>query len=302
MDPELEGLLREAARDPRSTLFRRTPRQPIRRLALVDQPVRSSATGLSALDRHLLDVWRHELAGILYDTALTEFAMGQGRGRINLHRDIDHAYELGTPAVARAKLASNLAEGLLQDLSSRSWLDDWVHRGRVPEIAQLLNLAHSLRPQARTILLGANASTVAGDLDAAELELRAVLEQRPDRITRQRVHEALGLVLDGRGDLAGAARAMRVAHGLEPERGTPVLSWFSYTLVLGEPEEARLAAREVERSIPPNSEILKGFVSNLHILASGPGIGMSERARLAVSHVTSTLGPVSGSIYEVVAQ
>ncbi|MBK7645318.1 MAG: hypothetical protein IPJ19_20160 [Planctomycetes bacterium] len=81
MDPELEGLLREAARDPRSTLFRRRPARIDQRLALVEQPCRQQRERPEPRAR-LLDVWRHELAEILYQAALRAFAQGAG-GALN---------------------------------------------------------------------------------------------------------------------------------------------------------------------------------------------------------------------------
>lgn len=68
--PELEGLLREAAADPRSVLLRVPRSSPLRSLLARQEPLKPTATGLGALDRHLLAVHRDELAEALLEGCL----------------------------------------------------------------------------------------------------------------------------------------------------------------------------------------------------------------------------------------
>jgi hypothetical protein len=68
--PELEGLLREVAADPRSVLLRVPRLSPLRSLLARQEPLRPSATGLGALDRHLLAVHRDELSQALLEACL----------------------------------------------------------------------------------------------------------------------------------------------------------------------------------------------------------------------------------------
>jgi hypothetical protein len=68
--PELEGLLREAASDPRSVLLRVPRPSPLRSLLARQEPLKPTATGLGALDRHLLAVHRDELSQALLEACL----------------------------------------------------------------------------------------------------------------------------------------------------------------------------------------------------------------------------------------
>lgn len=68
--PELEGLLREAASDPHSVLLRVPRPSPLRTLLARQEPLRPTATGLGALDRHLLAVHRDELSQALLEACL----------------------------------------------------------------------------------------------------------------------------------------------------------------------------------------------------------------------------------------
>ncbi|HVS17385.1 MAG TPA: hypothetical protein VMT18_02205 [Planctomycetota bacterium] len=68
--PELEGLLREAAGDPRSVLLRVPRPSPLRTLLARQEPLKPTATGLAALDRHLLAVHREELSQALLEGCL----------------------------------------------------------------------------------------------------------------------------------------------------------------------------------------------------------------------------------------
>lgn len=70
VSPELEGLLREAAADPRSVLLRVPRPSPLRSLLARQEPLRPSATGLGALDRHLLAVHREELSAALLEACM----------------------------------------------------------------------------------------------------------------------------------------------------------------------------------------------------------------------------------------
>lgn len=75
--PELEGLLREAAADPRSVLLRVPRQSPLRSLLARQEPLRPTATGLGALDRHLLAVHRDELAEALLEGCLVRLYSNQ---------------------------------------------------------------------------------------------------------------------------------------------------------------------------------------------------------------------------------
>jgi hypothetical protein len=65
LDPEVEGLLQELARDPASTLLRVKRPESIRDLADCGAKVGATQPGLSTLERHLVERYREEVAFLL---------------------------------------------------------------------------------------------------------------------------------------------------------------------------------------------------------------------------------------------
>jgi len=110
-DPELEGLLRELAADPRSQLLRST--RPRTAAGLLERAgaVSPSRAGLTAAERHLLEVHRDELADVLRRACLMRFYSDPARALyLNRSRDAQHAIAFDTPERWRERAREALAD------------------------------------------------------------------------------------------------------------------------------------------------------------------------------------------------
>lgn len=82
LNPEIEGLLREIASDPTSTLLRLPPSDLRRARQLGHLPDRAGTTGLNLAERELLRRWREEVAYLL----LVACYKGLSSGALHSHR------------------------------------------------------------------------------------------------------------------------------------------------------------------------------------------------------------------------
>lgn len=92
LNPEIEGLLREIAADPTSTLLRLPPSGLRRSRRLGELPDRAGTTGLNLAERELLRRWREEVAYLLLVACYRQFVeSSRGTGRVSKIPVIDRS-------------------------------------------------------------------------------------------------------------------------------------------------------------------------------------------------------------------
>lgn len=172
LQPEVEEILREVARRPGSALLR-VPRKDVARTVLErDTVVHARTAGLSAAERHLVQVYREEVAFALRQAAYYRLAHGdssQGfmadRALASLRNGIPGLETVRTAASVAARAAIEAGTGL----DTRELLEQCVvpDSGEWPSPGQLAAAAHRLVPTSATRIYASLDLRACGQLQSA---------------------------------------------------------------------------------------------------------------------------------------
>jgi len=252
-DPELEGLLRELAADPRSRLLRLPRPRTLPELLARPDLVRPAHTGLTLAERHLLQVHRDELADVLRRACLMRFFSDPARA-IYLNRSIDaHTrIEVDTPEQWRARARDVLADlrrspGPLEgiDLVEACLRPD---AERTISITQLARASMILQPT-DTAQAYVGLDLVMSDRSTEGIQtMEEVLSLKPQGVVRACILENIGLALGQSNDLAGACDRYKEASRLCPERPSPAVGWLMTALQSGLREQSIEAAAQLDQT------------------------------------------------------
>lgn len=237
-EPELEGLLREIALDPRSSLFKIDRPTAIRGLFNREQAASRMMTGLTAAERHLLQVKRSE-AALLLREACTALILAQPGAELTLRVEAS------------------------RDGGQDSW-DDRLRQSRAliwddpqgPELMWSLTCGqHSNLSVADLALASLRLEAtdharlyVALDLikrhqvDSGVRVLKNILGGSPSPLYASYCFEHLGMAHSDAGNKTAAQRFYKKAWQLQEQRSLPLLAWFAHSLGLADAESAIKAA------------------------------------------------------------
>lgn len=181
LQPEVEELLREVARRPGSALLR-VPRRDVARTVLErDTVVHARTAGLSAAERHLVQVYREEVAFALRQAAYVRLTTGESAPGFVADRAFTSS-RAAIPSLAMVRAAASEAAHVWPDSNSDGTalalleqcvspaLGDW------PASGQLAGAAHRLVPADSCRIYVSLGLRGAGQWDAALLLLREILE------------------------------------------------------------------------------------------------------------------------------
>lgn len=305
LGPELEGLLREAAADPRSQLLR-VPR-PARVEGLLERQevLRFSATGLTRLDRHLLAVYRAELADLLL-RACTVLAFQDPSVRLRVYRD---AYGGREREVATWDGLAESARGLQGEVGDLSIDADALVLVRAIAagplgvtsltLTELALAAHRLQPSSSATAWVGFDQVMRGLNESAIRVLSQLLVSCPRLEVASVSLENLGLCYANQGRLDEAFRAYRRAFERDSDRTTGLVGWMHLAIQSGDFEEARAAGRILDSVVrtpsPGMVELLGNYERRLH----GMGWSISAASRGVASRLASASGSVSGKVIDV---
>jgi hypothetical protein len=227
LNPEIEGLLREIAADPTSTLLRLPPSGLRRSRRLGELPDRAGTTGLNLAERELLRRWREEVAYLLLVACFrTLVSTSRYAHRISTigdaHKMNPEGGELRTRVAencAEAVLCPNLRDGvdLLQQLSN-------CETRHSPSVFNLASAAARLAPvemascyAALHLILESNAT--AGIRMMSNRSFNSLVARRMAAVNTAYGHERLGALraaLDSvnGGDWPAGSEAVRSVSGL----------------------------------------------------------------------------------------
>jgi tetratricopeptide (TPR) repeat protein len=180
LQPEVEEILREVAKRPGSALLR-VPRKDVARTVLErDTVVHARTAGLSAAERHLVQVYREEVAFALRQAAYALLTIGESTRGFVADRAIT-PLRAGVPSTGTVRAAAS--DALSSSRESRSdedmlpLLECCVspHVGDWPTSGQLAGAAHRLVPENSSRIYIGLALRGAGQRRAALMALEGVL-------------------------------------------------------------------------------------------------------------------------------
>jgi hypothetical protein len=258
IDPELEGLLRELAEDPRSSLLR--VRRPADLAGVFEgAPAATAATaGLTSLERHLVQARRTDLAQLLRDACLIRFfgdpELDKWVARyVTVDEQVNVPDESAWRGQARREAGMATSDPATCDgvaLLQKCLRTSDFHSVSISELAVV---SIRLEPTHHGRLYVCADLATRNQADAAERIARGVLGAMPSPSDASHAWEALALCASLRGDFVGAVEAAQKACDLPEPRPQTQLYWLYYALM------ARDSSKAAEAS-----DRLRGFMDSDH--------------------------------------
>lgn len=289
LDPELEGLLHEISQDPRSTLLR-VPRGITGRLALEpDAAVGAYAAGLTVTERHLLQVYRSEVAQYCR-RAFTDMLLNRPHAGC-----LFSEYGPDNVSVRRSELRGRLVSVRAQALGSAQ---SGAREGTPASysLAQLAATGLRLEPSDSSRIHLAIAEIVGGKLAAARQILTSVLRSPAALDVKACAWGNLALIHSMRGDNVSGYRAAR--KGLEAceSWGTLSRTTFVYAIKSGDTNAFKWAAARLEDAMDPEDDVLSEGTSLSPYRRMEGWRGLSARSLEILQSMRPTLGPTSARL------
>jgi hypothetical protein len=289
LDPEVEGLLREVAADPHSSLLR-VPRGKAVPALYEDQPAAGPATaGLSAAEREILRVHRFEVACLLMEACLLKLVQGSDT-RMYVSKFV-------TATVTRAPIhREDLLRGLRSHTTGEPGTmevgDSMVLLARVvadcdagvPTIAELAASAHRLQPSNRSRVLAAQDMAIHQSPRAALLLLRTVLGATPSSSIQLSAWSAIGLACLDLGDHHSAQIAYKNASQLDTSRPGTWMDRLAVGLQVGDVRDVTNTSHHLSIILRQDIAALEWYVvSRAHRRRVGQWTPTAAASQLAAS-------------------
>lgn len=304
-EPEVEALLREIARDPRSCLLR-VPRPAVSRTAVEEQPhVMAGATGLTAAERQLLLVHRADAAQLLRELCrrrlMDEFFLSGAIGpdwnasRRMAHAVSDEEWERS----AKAELA--FAADAAGDLEAYRLLQQCVARGpgTNASVADVAAASLRLEPSDEARIYVALDQISDGALRSAEAGLHQVIQGTTRRQLASIAWEDVGLARWCENDAERALEMYQRSAAVDPTRWMPILESFVTAVMLGLTDTAMRWSRVLDELVVPDHEAIDRACRTL----AGRRTIYEQQARLHAREVVrqtgDSMGPTSWRIIDV---
>jgi len=268
LDAEFEELLREVARDPQSSLLR-VPR-PKRIQCLFDRgaPVGGLEQGLSSAERHLVHVYRNELAWLLRQACLVKLVEG-ARSQLYVNRYVreDREVDLTRPARIRERIdgqrppdgtTSEAAEALV--LLERCVSDPL---GGEPGIGILAAASFRLqRTDEARIMAAMDLAQGASPRRAIEV-LADVLANHPTPSNEASAWSQVGLAYSRLMEFECARDSFRILCRLHPATAPAWLSRLTMDIQLGDVADIDDCASTLTDSLRHAPCAVRGFVESM---------------------------------------
>jgi hypothetical protein len=260
-EPEVEAILREIASDPRSSLLRVS--RPRHLLGLFERytNVGPQTVGLTAAERHLLQVYRNEVARLLGDVCRRRLVSGERP----LNRSLTVDSDLVIPSEAENRERSRALQPFAGELDE-------------PDVESLLERCASGDPTRQpsvTALAAAMARLVPSDsargLAGLDLALRgqpraalrlhhSILAGSPSPLMASIAWENVGFAQELLRSQEAALDGFRIAALTDLGRSFPALVWLQRGLVMGLADESLRAASRVNELLGPDDKTLDWYV------------------------------------------
>ena len=295
LDPNLVEVLTDLRKDSRTRLFS-LDLSPLSVSVLDDMPSASAGTaGWTPAERHLLERYREEAAGLLKDAFRKKVVENEATRLL-----VPTAQPLSNGSAERAGrfLASRKGEGLSPE--TRNLLDE-LASGSSPSSSgfdRLASTAAVLDPSSESALFVALGDLFQGSLDDSLKGFLAVTESAGPRGPRSLAWINAGLVYSMRGQFRDSLCAFVRASLMSPDDARGTASAFSIALDAGDENAALFAAERLDDRSLPTDWIIEEFVrSHRWRMARGQYETSAEWLDV-VRRIKGRLGPVTGHIID----
>lgn len=250
MDPALEELLRELAREPQSTLLRVPVGSGAVTASKASVPeVSARASSLLAAERELLSVFRFELRDLLLEACRREL-YGLSGLQVSRWRSFDARLHVETEEAWRTG-----ARRTLDDLPEEVEARESIHlisscvvrpKAPAPSVAQYAAAAQRVMIDDRARVYMALELIADESPRGAMSHLHAVLAEEPSAELRSYCWQNLGVCYHRLGDVRAALESHERALVDGEGRPGPLLSAFSLALAVEDSERATRHAEELD--------------------------------------------------------
>ena len=298
MDPEVEGILREIAADPRSRLLRVDRPGLFSAILDHDPRISSFAAGLTAAERHLLDVHRAEVAWLLREACLMKF-----------YGDVDYAMWVDEtlPKQGSRRISTiaqwnrrKEAELALDEDESVGDAYDLVRRcfesRAALSVTQLASMALRLEPRDNARLYIAFDLLFTRQVDASRRILLDLFESPPSLANAAAAHEALALGYAIQGDRGAALKHSRYGTELELDSCEPPMNWVLNALLLEDLDELVRASFRLNEVAGREHPSVQSFVRRIEVQNELGMLTPSPRARSLAQEHGDALAPAARRI------
>ncbi len=304
LDPEFEGLLREAAAQPGSCLLKVPRPKTLKGLFERDEPISEHAAELSNLERHLVQVYRCEIAWLLRQACLIKLMEGaRSRLWVCRYKTVEQEYERLSIPELRERVANVGQEGPQSPDSTIDLLEmcatDPLEES--PTVAELASLSCRLEPTDDARIFAAMYMAQNGAPRASMRLLMEILRrpttERLELSARSNLGSAYGII----GDLPSAHRCYSWVCAKDQACVGQWMSRLYFGIQLGLDQDVLESARTLDRSLRHGHPAVEEFV-RAHICLRGESRWQPTRESYhTLKRVASHFGLVAGRIADVFA-
>lgn len=268
-DANFEGLLREAAADPRSMLLRVERPQVLAALRSHEAPASVAMAGLSSVERELLASYRAEL-GFLLRQAIVSILLNEANAEGWIDQTIsdecthDPRPDAEWSVRAGEGCASNAGSRLAEtDAAISLVLELLTGRAAAARIPQIAAASLRIEPvdQAR-VYAGTYLASV-GDSARSIDVLREVLDGNSTALNEMFAREGTALALGRAGKYYEASAVLQPALTLNIPRAEVPLRYLFYSAMTSDRSATIKAGGHVASSIPPTHASIPSFCADL---------------------------------------
>lgn len=266
IDPELEGLLRQVASDPRATMLRIQPRVALRSVIATDEIVRPFATDLATTERELVRVHREQLAHVLLRACLIR-VYSDPRAQLRVIRHVTPSWHHAVPRNSEwrdeARRALRCALYAPEELSGLELIDACLAADGIQQasIAQLAAASRRLRPTSHALIYLAVHEAFDGDARlSGELCFQAIARD-PRSVCAKDAWANLGSARSELGEFSSACDAFEKSLEFDPTQLLPNVGLFIESVRLGRLDEALATARRIETLFDAEHPATRDFVA-----------------------------------------
>jgi len=302
-DPELEGLLREIAADPRSRLLR-IPRSPRPRDVLaIPEPVSRARAGLSLAERHLIEVHRDEAADVMRRACLVRFFIDPQRS-IYVHRSksVGESIHVDTPDELQQRASNNILDARTSNvhIDGLSLIEACTSHdlGGTISITQLARASQLLQhTDVAEDYVGLD-QVISGDRLLGERVLLRLVTTSSSPYLLSCAYEALGLSGGLHDNDRVAMERYKAAALACPGRPSSAMSWLYFATRVADRPEALHASATLGELGRIGNDVLDAFVA-AHIQQDQCGAEpASHEARLLALDLKSLVGEGPGRVLD----
>jgi hypothetical protein len=299
LEPEIEGLIQEIGRDPRSSFFQvERPKSPRGLLQAWDRYSPVSA-GWTAAERHLMTAHREDLAFCLRTRVLMEsLRLRPLSVFVDHRRSVDDVSSMPSDAewrqsASRAVRLARLDDAPEADLVVRLLAEREL---TVEELYDVALITVRLTPNDTAWLRIGLALNLRGDPHSAIQLLTARERLAGSELMRSYMWDNIGVAYSMLGDHAAAREAYKKACSLGPLRVSPLASLLYQSLLSGDPIASERACNRIDEEVEPGHPALLHFLDGLRRARTAGLWNPSSEAQQLTNRLESSHGPTTQSI------